>query len=501
MRWTSCFVVPTFAVARIGRAGALAAAAALVAAAVACGLGGPKPPRHVVLVTVDTLRADHLGAYGYRPPTSPFLDGLAREATVFEQAIATAPSTAPSVASLLSGLHRASHGVWSNGGTLPERVTTLAEILRAHGFHTAARIANPLLDARVGFAQGFDDFAMPPGLSHKPPAVLEGTHVVEAVRRLLDGLGDTRLFLWLHFYDPHGPYYPPDTYRAAFHPDDYRWPEDRDLPRAEGHSGLFLIPRYQWIDDSTAPSVYRARYDAEIRYADDHVRAIVELLQTHRLWDETLFVLTADHGEALGEHGFFFQHGWFSYDDCLHVPLVLRAPGVVPRGRRVAQTVSLIDVTPTILDLVGIAPPDDVEGQTLRPFLAGEAADRPAFAQSYQGTGSVALRLGSVKYIFRPGRGPAAPPPAAGDEAILPAEAQHELYDVAADRAEAHDLAATRPDLLTALRGRVHAWLVDQHRRGERQVRGGPAEAGSPPTGSTPLDPVVENQLRALGYL
>ena len=455
-------------------------------------------PRHVVLVTVDTLRADHLGAWGYTPPTSPFVDELAAGATIFEQAIATAPSTAPSVASLMTGLHRASHGLWSNGGTLPDRVTTLAEILRAHGFHTVARIANPLLDARVGFAQGFDDFAMPPGLSQKPPAVLEGTPVLEATRQLLGKVGDARLFLWLHFYDPHGPYYPPEAYRTRFDPANYRWPDDRDLPVSTGHSGLFLVPLYQSVDGNPSPADYRARYDAEIRYVDDHVRGVVQALRDAHLWDETLFVLTADHGESLGEHGLYFQHGWFAYADCLHVPLLVRAPGV--RARRVAQSVSLLDVAPTILDLVGIAPPDGMEGRSLRPFLEGsEHTDRPAFAQSYHGTGSVALRLGTVEYVFRPARAAGGPPPAPLDEPILPAEAAHELYDVGADPREARNLAATRPDLLADVERQVREWLAEQHREGERQLRGG--VDGQAAKAAVPLDPIVESQLRALGYV
>jgi arylsulfatase len=449
----------------------------------------------VVLVTIDTLRADHLGAYGHRAATSPFLDEIAAESTLFEHAVATAPSTAPSVASLMTGLHRASHGVWGNGGTLPERVTTLAEILRAQGFHTVARIANPLLDTRVGFAQGFEDFAMPGGLSQQPPAVLDGAPVVQEVRRLLDTIpAESRLFLWLHFYDPHGPYHPPEAYRVRFRADAYGRPGELDLPISSGPPGLFLIPPYQAVDGDRSPASYRARYDAEIRYVDDHVRAVVQTLERQGLWDETLFVLTADHGEALGEHGLYFQHGWFAYGDCTHVPLLVRAPGVVPRGRRVRQSVSLLDVAPTILDLVGVAVPDDMEGRTLRPFLDGEAVDRAAFAQSYHGTGSVALRLGTTEYVFRPARAPGSPRPAE-DAAILPDRPTHELYDVASDPHETHNLAADRPELLADFQRRVREWLADQHGRGARHVRGGSAEPNAP------LDPIVESQLRALGYL
>ena len=451
-----------------------------------------------MLVTIDTLRADHLGAYGHRPATSPFIDGLAAESLLFERVDSTAPSTAPSIASLMTGAHRATHGVRGNGGTLPERVTTLAEILRAHGFHTAARIANPLLDVRVGFAQGFDDFAMPAGLSQLPPAVLDGAPVVADAQRLIAAAGDSRLFLWLHFFDPHGPYFPPETYRARFDRADYRWPGDRELLLSEAHYGPFLVPRYQAIDHDASPASYRARYDAEIRYADDHVRAVVEALRADDEFERTLFVLTADHGESLGERDFYFQHGFLAYDHTVHVPLLIRSPGL-PRGHRIAQSVSLVDVAPTILDLLGIEPGAEMEGRSLRGLFDGAGANRLAFAQSYFGTGSVLLRSGSLEYVFRPARSPSSPTPAPDELAILPAEPQHELYDLATDPTESHNLASSRPGQLAALQQHLRTWLLDQHQRGERHLQ--PATEAGAPSEAPGLDPIVESQLRALGYL
>jgi arylsulfatase len=450
-------------------------------------------PQHVVLVTIDTLRADRLGSYGSGAPTSPFLDSLARRALVFENAVSTAPSTAPSIASLLTGLHRASHGVRGNGGALPEGIATLAEALRTQGFHTVARIANPLLEAPLGFAQGFDDFAMPADLRQAPPVVLDGAPLVAEARRVIGRVRDgERLFLWLHFYDPHGPYFPPDRYRALFDPAAYRWPGDSLLPPSEGHVGLRLIPLYQAVSGETDPASYRARYDAEVRYVDDHVRAVVEALRERGLFDETLFVLTSDHGESLGEHNLFFQHGWFTYADAVHVPLLLLVPGL--EGRRVSQSVSLIDVAPTILDLVELPLGPDVEGTSLRSLFAGEGPDRLAFAQSYHGTGSVLVRAGRLDYVFRPARGPGAPLDRAGDAVILPEQPQHELYDWSADPAEAHDLAAAKPEQRAVLERELRRWLAEQHARDER------LRAARAADGPATLDPIVESQLRALGY-
>jgi arylsulfatase A-like enzyme len=225
-------------------------------------------------------------------------------------------------------------------------------------------------------------------------------------------------FLWLHFYDPHGPYYPPEPYRAAFPADSYRWPDEpAELPVATDRNALLRIPQYQFVDGERGPAAYRARYDAEVRYVDDHVRAVVEKLQSRGLWEETLFVLTADHGEGLGEHGYYFQHGWFSYADCTWVPLILRAPGRLPGGRRVPQTASLVDVAPTVLEL-GIPSAGEMEGAA-SATARWRRQDRPAFTQSYHGTGQIACG-GGRRTCSVPHARPRGPAPAPEDEPILP---------------------------------------------------------------------------------
>jgi arylsulfatase A-like enzyme len=142
------------------------------------------------------------------------------------------------------------------------------------------------------------------------------------------------------------------------------------------------------------PADYRARYDAAIRFTDDQIGAVVDALRTRGLWDRVVFVLTADHGEALGEHDYYFQHGSYAYDDCLRVPLLVRWPGQIPAGRRVAESVSLVDLTPTILELVGVAVEHPMEGQSLLPLVRGDGGDRPARAQTPYGVGTTALRRG-----------------------------------------------------------------------------------------------------------
>jgi arylsulfatase len=455
----------------------------------------PAPARpDLVLVTIDTLRADRLGLYGSGAATSPFLDSLAGEAVVFENAVATCPATAPAVASILTGLHRASHGVARNGSVMPGDVETLAEILHDAGYRTAGLVANPSLDGALGFGQGFETFGMPPDLPRDGPDRFAGPALVGAARALLDAPGDEPVFLWLHFMDPHGAYFAPEAVRARFDPGDYARPGDRELRLADANHGLGLVPRYQRVTGQSlgavvAPRLLRARYDAEIAYADEHVAAVAALLQRLGRWQDLVLVVGADHGESLGEHDLWFQHGWFAYEDSLRVPLLVRAPGRLPGGRRVAATVSAIDLAPTLLELLGVAAPASMEGRSLLPVIRGEEGDRPAFAQTYYGNRQTSVRLGATKYVYTP-----APPPPDRDDrkrdgwlAHWPTAASEELYDLAADPGELRNLAAHDAATSRAMRGRVEAWLEAQSARQRGASR-------------VPGDLDLEEMLRSLGY-
>jgi arylsulfatase A-like enzyme len=321
--------------------------------------------------------------------------------------------------------------------------------------------------------------------------------LVAEVERLLDGFaGGAPFFLWAHFMDPHGPYFPPPEYRDRFPADDYRWPDDPPmLPIGGTNFGLGIVPAYQVVQGETSPAVYRARYDAEVRYVDDHVGAVVRALETRGLSDRTVLVLTADHGESLGEHGYYFAHGWYAYDDTLRVPLLLRGPGV-PAGRRVKESVSLIDLAPTVLDLLGLLPVQAMEGTSLRPFLVGTAERREAFAQTYYGEGLAAYQLGTLKYVFKPPRAAGARP---ASDPPFPDAGQEWLFDLAADPGETTSVLGERGDVARTMRERLQEWLRAQEERGRGRV------AESPRQGSVPLrvqgDPQVERQLRALGYV
>src|SRR4249919_560972 len=297
----------------------------------------------VLLVSIDTLRADHVGSYGYRAAATPVIDALAARGLRFEQAETVTPLTLPAHTSLLSGTFPAFHGVRDNGSFyVGDEVTTLAEVMKAHGYRTAGFVGAYVLDHRWGIAQGFDHyyddfdlsrFEMAAGID---AAQRPGSEVVDHALAWLAGAGDRPFFAWVHLYDPHSPYVPPEPYRSRF------------------------------------PATMQGAYDGEVASADAQIGRLIEYLRTSGNFDNTVVVVVGDHGESLGEHG-EQQHGFFVYESAMHIPLVVAGPGVPVRS--VADQVRIVDVMPTILDLVGAAVPAPVQGVSLLPLGRGAKRD------------------------------------------------------------------------------------------------------------------------------
>ncbi len=431
--------------------------------------GDPLHRANVLLLVVDALRADHLGCYGYERATSPFLDSLAAQGVLFESVTSSASHTVPAVVSLWSGLYPARHAnTWyprtQSAGIprrrhrpeIPERVTLLAERFRSLGWRTGAVVANPWLAERFGFGRGFERYL------HVTKDVRERDHprapqLKQRASELLDGWGDDRFFLYVHFMDVHWPYEPPEPHRTAFLPDEGR------LTYRNG-------PAPEASPEDVAYS--RALYDAEVRALDAALRIWWGELVERGLAERTLLVLVADHGDEFHEHQ-GLGHGWTLYQEVVHVPWLLVHPSLEPR--RIRMPVSLVDVGPTLLELVGAPLPNGLDGVALGRWARGaaEPESRSRILRAELGD-RVALRSGSWKGVREAESGPA------------------RWYDLASDPSEQRPL-ATPPVGAESLARELEA------------VRFPRALAARPPAGAAGNeetgDEELGRQLEALGYV
>jgi arylsulfatase A-like enzyme/Flp pilus assembly protein TadD len=356
----------------------------------------------IIVISIDTLRADHLPAYGYRKVKTPAIDALAADGVVFERAYSHAPQTLPAHAALLSGQLPFETGVRDNVGfSIRPGERMLPQMLRDRGFTTAGIVSAYVLRKETGISQGFDFFdgEMPPGSPELSIGQVQrdGGESERIAERWLGSIGTARAFLFLHLYEPHKPYAPPARFGEY------------------------------------------APYDGEIAYADEIVGRLVHYLKSHQLYDRSTIILLSDHGEGLGDHG-EQEHGLFVYDEAIHVPLIVKQESNVGAGRRVADLVQHIDLVPTILDFVKAPIPGGLRGRTLKPVLEGTGRLAPAtvyaealYARYHFGWSELtAVTDDRYRYIKAP---------------------REELYDLQHDAREQTNLAADRPQPRQALRG------------------------------------------------
>lgn len=451
----------------------------------------PRPP-NVVIFLIDTLRADRLGAYGYGKPTSPHIDELARTSVVFENAYAPAPWTLPSVVSLFTSTFPCEHGVLADGQRARTDHATLAQRLKTRGYTTASFHANPYAGKASGMDAGFDRADLVP--------VVDGPLVDE----WLDTLDEEPFFLYIHNLEPHDPYRAPRRLIDRFG----RVPEEtcveiggrllsyRKLTRVDFAAGHALGTTDNTQDQITAMdriAEYAAElntlYDAAVRDADEKVGRVIAVLKRRNQWENTLFLLLSDHGEEFGDHG-RWQHDQSVYEELVRVPLIVHRPGPQEGPTRVAGVASLVDVMPTILDLVGAEDAcADCAGTSLRGHWTVES-DRggPRLAiptmrwntkkyfrphKETRGDLNVVVRLGEWKAIFN------------AEPRTL------ELYDLGEDAGERRDLAADHPALVEMMQLEAREWIDACRTRAEG--RAVPIEGY--------LDERQRERLRTLGYM
>jgi len=343
------------------------------------------PPRLLLLISVDTLRADELGAYGSRRGLTPHLDSLARESTVFTAAYAPASFTLPSISTLFTGRYPEEMGVFSNESAVPESVPTLATELAARGWRAGAVVGNFVLRRSSGLARGFarfdDDFPQREAVRRWPER--GATDTTDTAIEMLDdctSLVDERCFLWVHYQDPHGPYDPPGSRRARYLEAERLAPDGgKELPAGTDSKGFGAIPAYQLLHGRRDVAYYRAGYRGEINYMDEELGRLLEAVDARGLGERTLVVFAADHGESLGEEDVWFCHGARLTDEQVRVPLMIRVPGRPPARRE--EAVSLIDVYPTLLALLeGVRATPEGLGRDLFAEGAAGRASHPYLA-------------------------------------------------------------------------------------------------------------------------
>jgi arylsulfatase A-like enzyme len=447
----------------LGARSAAALLAAALAAAAAWRPATSEPRPNVILISIDTLRADHLGCYGYRRPTSPNIDEFARHAVLFEKAIAAAPSTLPSHASMLTSLVVPHHGAsYRRRVALAPQCLTLAEVLHAHGYVTESWNGGVQLDRVWGLDQGFDRYQSI-GRSGPGGSADRFHTTVQAALTWLDRRGRGRpFFLFLHTYEVHAPYTPKPEFRDLFG----RYPTR--LGDKVSMADLRRFNRHVWPLGTGDLEHIVACYDAEIRSMDRAFGRLMDGLRDRGLDAHTLIVFTSDHGEEFGEHGSVGLHAHTLFHELLRVPLVVRRPRGEYGGARVGTQVSGIDVAPTILDAVGIDPPAVFEGRSLLPAIEGTEPLPPLPTLSaMDGLGRLAVRDGRWKLISPGG-----------------------LYDLSADPGEQHNLRRANEACRARrriMREQVLAWAAAR-----------PAYRG--PTVDPNLDEELGQRLRALGY-
>ncbi|MEN8163680.1 MAG: sulfatase [Acidobacteriota bacterium] len=423
----------------------------------------------VIILDIDTLRADHLGCYGYQRDTSHWIDELASQGTVFEWAFAQAPNTPPSQASILTSLYPRTHGRVTGKDRLPEEVTTLAEVMQAGGFTTAAFVDGGYMAPHSGLSQGFETYhSSKEGL--KGLAAL-GPFVFDWVRKNKE----ENFLLLIHTYDVHTPYDPPPPFREIFlnglEPSTPGFEPDTKTMK-----GVMLRARQGELNQLTAADIEysRALYDGGIRYVDAWIGSFMELLRENGLLERATIIVLSDHGEEFQEHGSVLHEKLYS--TVTHIPLIIRPPGGMT-ARRVDQVVESIDLMPTILDMVGLDEPQTpMEGTSLFPFFKRRPVSRleglgPAFGESPLFGGRVFVADGTHQMLQT------------RTTEVL------ELFDFRLDSKEQDDISQQHPEVVGRLGSKIE--LFDQTS----------ADTSKYLPGVRAIDDQDLEDLRALGYV
>lgn len=406
---------------------------------------------NIVFILIDTLRASRLGCYGYPKPTSPTIDSIAEQGVRFERCFAPGIPTTPAHTTIYTGMHPLSHNIVCHGGQadLERKIPVFPEILQQKGYTTAA--VDNLFDIKHWLARGYE-FYINPSCRHKMRLLVSCEEINARAIPWIREHRDENFFLFLHYWEPHTPYLPPKKYRTFY-------PEARD-PFSPEHTsfepikrqpfwGMFRDIWFNKLGEVTDAEYIASLYDAEIRHVDEGIAAILETLEQTGLSEETLVVVTGDHGESMYQHDIFFDHHGL-YDDIIHVPLIMRLPKSIPAQRRVSPMVQHLDIAPTLLEATEANIPATMEGKSLWGLATGQTESggwEKIIACESTWQSKWALRTETAKLILS--REP--------DQHFMP---RRELYDLTTDPEETHNLANENSAQADAMEQELEAWIA-----------------------------------------
>ena len=456
---------------------------------------------NVLIYTVDTLRADHASLYHYQRDTTPFLSKFGANGVVFEDCQAQSTWTKSSIASMMTSLYSFTHGIMNDSGTIPPGAATIAEQLREAGYVTASIVASPFVGRSTGLERGFDYLMEFPVIRRQRNARTDGETDSGALNRVifpwLDRHHDEPFFLYAHSTDPHAPYGPPPPFDAKFANPAQNAEFNRNYARFrtnhEYGGGAMISPEMcqkAGINGNRFLGQAVDRYDAEVLHNDYSFELLIDKLKQLGVLDNTLIIVMSDHGEEFWDHG-WTAHGHTVYQELTHAVLLLWNPSLLPTPRRVKEPVQLIDVMPTIFDLLKLKAPPIMEGQSLEPLARGHhfqrsglviasrfAAAQPIGLVPENATDSFAIIDEHWKFIYR-------------NKSAHTGAKKVELYDRSSDRAERHDVSGEHPDLIQERTAALSQWIQAQNKI--RSLVGHP--------GQSSLDQQTIDRLRSLGYL
>ncbi len=396
---------------------------------------------NIIFISLDALRADHLSCYGYKRKTSPNIDSLATRGTLFNQAISQSSWTAASFCSIITSLYP-NHKIIEAGYSLSSQGDNLIKLLKAEGYTTALfSNAEPILNITFSdIKDTFDIFNISQVMADK---------VIESVNKWLNTDHQKPFFLWVHLFDTHWPYSAPSSYASEFLSDNLYPHRNVPIAPTDGikneHYSFEVIPRHVAENGITDTSYYIAKYDGGIKFSDEQIGKLLQTLHNKRLENNTLIILFSDHGESMTEHGFYFNHSHFVYEDLIRVPLVVVFPNRIPR-KIIEQQVQLINIMPTVMETLGIKKNNYMEGKSLLPLIKGKVRqlDPYAFSETSYKPSPRCIRTESWKLIYNRNR--------------KPINEAYELYNLKEDPKELRNLIKEQPEISASLREQLDKW-------------------------------------------